>query len=131
MDKVFLRIKQELRNLKQIRQRSSAAVATLQHPKAVTLSISGATTGISTGEKTLHLKNLGDAPMIFDVIINSTTSPMPANGRLYYVQWADETNPLDYYLQINAVVYQSDYSGTVQVPLIITATSDFEIEEIV
>lgn len=131
MDEAFLRIKQELHDLKQSMQRSSAAVATKAHNTSVRISTVPDTPS-SAGSATLRLKNLSGSPMIFDVSlqIERLGQLLPPNGRVFYAFWVDETDLLSYFLKITVAVYENNFSGTFTIPLTITATSDFEIEEV-
>lgn len=131
MDDVFLRIKRELRDLKQIKQRSSTSVATKSLETSATVSVVSGSPS-SSGHKIFRIKNLSDSPLIFDVALRteSLRQILPANGRAYSIRWVDSADRLSYFLSVHVAIYESGHSGTYTLPLTIVATGDFEIEEV-
>lgn len=130
MDDVFLRVKREIRNLKQSKQRSSATIITKSVNFSAAISVTPGELS-SSGYKVFHVKNLSNVPTIFDVTIRTEAlrQILPANGRVYYVQWVDKDDPLSYYVYISAVIYRASLTTTYTLPLTITATVDFIVEE--
>lgn len=132
MDKTLLRMKQEIRDLKQLRQRSSATVATKSVDKQISFTLSDDGNNISSsGRRTFRLKNLSDVPMLFDVKLKlQSMSNYPSDLWFYYWSWVDQDSTMDYYISFTAYITQPNTTSAYTLPVVIQATSDFEIEEI-
>lgn len=130
MDEVFLRIQREIRDLKQSRQRSSATIATTTEQRSVNISVAP-DGNLSVGKTVFKITNLEENPLLFDVrfLISELKQLLPENGNLDYLTWVDEDDPLSYFVQISATVYQNNYSATVNFKVKIVATGLFKIEE--
>lgn len=127
-EKFVKNMEKELTRLKTIRQRSAAAIQTMD--KSATASIAVDSTGY--GLAVYHLHNISGGFMMVDLVFDFNNFKQKF-GDIY--TWADflllqdSENPEDYYLHININSASDSVIGkTVEIPFTVMATANFTLE---
>lgn len=130
LEKTVNRMRKEITNLKQLRQRSASAISTLTKQSTANFTLDN--TGY--GSATFKVVNLSGSPMLLDVVVDFDNIKQEFGtiyNQVWYILVEDSNNPLNYYLHIQSQSSDDVSSGrSVSIPFSVIGTAGFNLESV-